>query len=181
LSNIAVIISWALILALFFMIVLMLWTNSKGAPWLPTPRKKVLRMLQMAEVKPEDIVLDLGCGDGRVLLAAARRFHARAIGIEIDPLKAFWCKVLITLLGLRKQVRVICGDFFEEDISDATVVFCYLLQSTNDKLEEKLIQELAPSTRVVTNTFTFRSLVLVKMDDEITSYLYCVGEKPEKT
>ena len=181
LSNITVIIFWFLITALFFLIVLMLWTNAKGAPWLPTPRKKVIRMLQMANVKPEDTVLDLGCGDGRVLVAAARRFKAKAIGIEIDPLKAFWCKILITFLGLRKQVKVICGNFFKEDISVATVVFCYLLQSTNNKLEEKLIQELSPETRVVTNTFIFHSLVLVKIDDATRSYLYYVGTEPEKT
>ncbi|MCF2143272.1 MAG: class I SAM-dependent methyltransferase [Candidatus Heimdallarchaeota archaeon] len=180
-SNITVIIFWVLITALFFLIVLMLWTNAKGAPWLPTPRKKVIRMLQMADVKPEDVVLDLGCGDGRVLITAARRFKAKAIGIEIDPLKAFWCKILITFLGLRKQVKVICGDFFKEDISAATVVFCYLLQSTNNKLEKKLIQELHPETRIITNTFTFQSLVLAKIDDNTCSYLYYIGNEPEKT
>ena len=125
------------ILALFSLISV-LWTNRLGAPWVPTSMSKVRKMLEMAEVGPGDIVYDLGCGDGRVIVTAARRYGARAVGIEIDPLRYLWCQTLITVLGLRDRVRVVYGSFYRKDLSGADVVTCYLLQSTNERLEGKL-------------------------------------------
>ena len=69
-------------------------------------------MLTLAEVKPGDVVYDLGCGDGRAVATAARRFGAQAVGIEIDPLRYLWCQMLITILGLRRRVKIVFGDFF---------------------------------------------------------------------
>ena len=148
------------------------WTHTRGAPWVPTPLSMVRRMLTMAEVGPDDLVYDLGCGDGRTIVTAARHYGARAVGIEIDPLRYLWCQMRITLLGLRGRVRVVYGDFFAQDLSDADVVTCYLLQSTNRKLEGKLKQELAPSARVVSNTFTFPGLCLLGQDDHAKVYVY---------
>ena len=150
----------------------MSWTGARGAPWVPTSMKTVRRMLTMAEVGPGDPVYDLGCGDGRTIVTAARRYGARAVGIEIDPLRYLWCQMLITVLGLRDRVQLVYGDFFNEDLSDADVVTCYLLQSTNEKLEGKLRQELSPGTRVVSNTFTFPRLRLQRKDDGARLYLY---------
>jgi hypothetical protein len=79
--------------------------------------------------------------------------------------------MLITVLGLRDRVRIIYGDFFNQDLSDADVVTCYLLQDTNDRLEGKLKQELHPGTRVVSNTFFFPGLRQVRQDDEAGLYL----------
>ena len=132
----------------------------------------VHKMLAMAEVGPGDVVYDLGCGDGRLIVAAARRYGARAVGIEIHPLRYLWCQALIAVLGLRGRVRVIRGDFFAQDLSDADVVTCYLLQRTNNKLEGKFRQELDPSTRVVSKRFTFPGLHLVRRDDKDKLYLY---------
>jgi predicted RNA methylase len=132
-------------------------------------------MLTMAEAGPDDLVYDLGCGDGRLIVTAARRHGSRAVGIELDPLRYLWCQGLITVLGLRGHVRLVHGDFFAQDLSDADVVTCYLLQSTNEKLEEKLREELRPCTRVVSNQFTFSRLRLVRRDDEAKLYLYEVG------
>ena len=155
------------------------WTNYRGAPWAPTPMSAVHKMLKMAEVGPDDVVYDLGCGDGRTIVAAARRYGARAVGIEIDPLRYLWCQLLITVLGLRDRVEIIFGDFFSQDLSAADVVTCYLLQSTNNKLESKLKQELRPNTRVVSNYFTFPGLHLVSQDEETKVYLYAAKLQEE--
>jgi hypothetical protein len=156
----------------FVALVSILWTNRVGAPWVPTPMKKVHKMLQMAEVGPVDLVYDLGCGDGRTLVTAARHYGARAVGIEIDPLRYLWCQGLITVLGLRDRVRIVYGSFYKQDLSDADVVTCYLLQSTNEKLEGKFMQELHPGTQVVSNSFTFPRLRLLRRDSEAELYLY---------
>ena len=149
-----------------------LWSRLRGAPWLPTPMRVVHKMLAMAEVGPGDLVYDLGCGDGRLIVAAARRYGARAVGIEIHPLRYLWCQVLVTVLGLRDRVRVVRGDFFAQDLSDADVVICYLLQRTNDRLAGKFERELARSTRVISKRFTFPGLRLVRRDDRDKLYLY---------
>jgi len=158
--------------ALFFLIMVFLisliWTNTHGAPWVPTSREVINTMLTMAEIKPGEIVYDLGSGDGRVLIAAVRRFGARAVGVEMDVSRFLWSIAAVTLLGLGKQVRVIRGDFFKVDLSEADVVFTYLLQNTNDRLKDKLRKELRPGTRVVSNPFTFLGLPLVRNDDEET-------------
>jgi len=135
-------------------------------------------MLTLANVQPGETVYDLGCGDGRVLIMAARKFKAKAVGIEIGLIKFLWCQFLITILGLRKKVKVILGDIFKKEYSDADIVFCFLLQSTNDKLESKLIDELDSKTRVITNTFLFHSLPMIGMDGESGFYLYTIGLKP---
>jgi SAM-dependent methyltransferase len=166
--------AWLLVLA-FALMIWVTWTHSRGAPWSPTPMSEVHKMLEMAGVGPDDLVYDLGCGDGRLIVTAARRYGARAVGIEVDPLRTLWCRVLITVLGLRDRVRVVRGDFFAEDLRDADVVTCYLLQSTNETLEEKLQRELGSSTRVVSYEFTFPGLHLMGQDDEAEVYLYNVG------
>ncbi|UCD73259.1 MAG: 50S ribosomal protein L11 methyltransferase, partial [Candidatus Bathyarchaeota archaeon] len=136
------------------------WASLKGGPWVPTSLTTVHRMLAMADVKPGELVYDLGSGDGRILVVAARNFKARAVGIEIDPLLHLLSKLLITLIGLHGQVQVVHGDIFTQDLSKADVVTCFLLPSINEKLAEKLAGELRPGTRVVSNTFIFPGLPL---------------------
>ena len=165
---------WSINIVAALVVILMisiLWTNLRGAPWLPTTMDKVHKMLLMAGVGPGDVVYDLGCGDGRALVAAARTYGARAVGIEIDPLRYLWCQLLITVLGLRRQVKIIYGDIFSQDLSAADVVTCYLLQTTNNRLEGKFKRELAPGTRVVSNTFKFSNLCLVRDDGDVRLYL----------
>jgi SAM-dependent methyltransferase len=153
-------------------VVSILWTIKRGAPWAPTPMSMVHKMLTMAGVGPEDVVYDLGCGDGRIILTAAKRYGAQAVGVEIDPLRYLLCQGLITILGLRGRVRILYGDFFSQDLSEADVVSCYLLRSTNKKLQSKFEQELKPGTRVVSNYFTFPRLNLADQDEEDELYLY---------
>jgi len=161
-----------LLIVLVVLVISMIWTNSRGAPWVPTPMSMVHGMLTMAEVGPDDLVYDLGCGDGRIIVTAARRYGARAVGIELDPLRFVWCQILITVLGLRDRVRLVYGDFYKQELSAASVVTCYLLRATNKKLEGKFKAELNPETRVVSNYFTFPGLRLVNENEEDKLYLY---------
>lgn len=165
------------LLVLIVVVVLLLsiqWPVLTGAPWWPTPNKKVHRMLEMAQVQPEEQVYDLGSGDGRVLIMAARSFGAKAVGIEIDPLRYLLTQTLITLLGLRRQITVHLGDMFRKDISSADVVVTYLLQDTNQRLFEKLAQELQPGTRVVSHDYTYPGWQLLAEDPDQHLYLYRV-------
>ena len=156
-------------------LVSIVWSRLYGAPWVPTPMHVVHHMMVMADVGPNDVLYDLGCGDGRTIVTAARHYGARAVGIEIDPLRYLWCQVLIAVLGLRDRVQVVYGDLFAQDLSGADVVTCYLLQETNDKLEQKLRQELRPGSRIVSNTYVFYHLRLVRFDSAANLYLYNLG------
>ena len=149
-----------------------IWPNKYAAPWVPTSIIEVHKMLQLAKIGPDDLVYDLGCGDGRIIIVAARHYGSRAIGIEIDPLRYVWCQILITMLGLRNRVQIIFGDFFKKDLSHADVVTCYLLPATNEKLENKLMQELQANARVVSHDFLFPRLKLQQKDNEHDLYLY---------
>jgi len=168
-----------LVSALFFVIMVFLmslvWTNAKGAPWVPTSRQVICRMLEMAELKPGEVVYDLGCGDGRVLITAARRYGARAVGVEVDPSRYLWTVLAVTLRGLWSRVKIIRGDLFSVDLGEADVVFTFLLQDTNERLKEKLRRELRPGTRIVSNIFTFSGLPLDTTDEELHLYLYRIA------
>jgi predicted RNA methylase len=169
--------SIATIIAVVFVAIFLIfqtYTQKYGAPWVPTPYKTIRKMLEMAGVKPGDVVYDLGSGDGRVIIEAARSFGANAVGIEIDPLRFLWTKARIFFLGLSGKVNVLFGNFFKIDIGDATVVTIYLLQETNVKLIDKFIQELDPGTRIVSNTFTLPGLKIINQDEKSKIYVYIV-------
>jgi SAM-dependent methyltransferase len=153
------------------------WTAAKGAPWAPTHRTRVRRMLDLARVRPGEVVYDLGSGDGRILLAAARRYGARAVGVEIDPLRYALTRAAVAIVGLSGLVAVRFGDLFRADLSEADVVTCYLWQDTNDALESKLASELRPGARVVSHRYTFPGLRLVDADPRELVYVYEIGTR----
>ena len=164
-----------LILWLIFIVLLgiwFLWPSLIGAPWVPTSRGRVRQMLELAQVTEEDVVLDLGSGDGRILILAAKEFGARAIGIEVDPLRAFWSRLAARRRGLGEKVKVIRGNFFHQNFADATVVTIYQTTDVNKQLREKLSTELKPGTRVVSNCFEFAGWKPVKTTKKPNLYLY---------
>ena len=167
-----------IIISVFLILIISIsWTNYKGSPWVPTTFKMVHKMLDLAEIQPDELLYDLGCGDGRISVIAARKYKAKVVGIEINPLLWLWCQIVITIFGLRSRVKVILGSFYNQDLSDAEVVACYLLPNTNKKLESKLLRELCPGTRVISNTFLFYQVRLAKRDGKALLYIF----SPENT
>jgi SAM-dependent methyltransferase len=122
-------------------------------PYVPTTEAAVEAMLKLADVKKTDIVYDLGCGDGRIVVAAAKKFGAHAVGIDINPVRIKEAKENAKQAGVEDLVRFEENDLFEADIHEASVVTLFLLSSVNLKLRPKLLKDLKPGTRVVSNTF----------------------------
>lgn len=122
-------------------------------PYVATPQHVVDRMLELAEVTEDDVVYDLGSGDGRIVITAAREYGARGVGVEIDSQRVETARENAREAGVEDLVEFRQGDLFEADISEATVVTLYLLPSVNLKLRPKLFEELAPGTRVVSHDF----------------------------
>jgi len=166
-----------LVTILLVLIISLSWSNYKGSPWVPTKFKMVHKMLDLAEIQANELVYELGCGDGRIAVIAARKYHARVVGIEQNPFLWLWCQLVITIFGLRTQVKVILGNFYKQVLHDADVVVCYLLPKTNKELEGKLLRELRPGTRVISNTFLFYQVRLAKRDGKALLYIF----SPENT
>ncbi|MGZ4857030.1 MAG: SAM-dependent methyltransferase [Methanobacteriaceae archaeon] len=166
------------IILIFIVIVAvsMLWPLIIGAAYSPSSKEVVRKMLEMAEVDSDDVVYDLGSGDGRIVMEAAMSYKARAVGVEADPLRVIWSKILITANGLQNQIRIIWGNLFHQNIKDATVVTVFLWQRTNEKLKKKLLEELRPGTRVVSYVWTFEGWKPIKVDTKDRIYLYIIGE-----
>jgi len=110
-------------------------------------------MLDVAKVKTDDIVYDLGSGDGRIVITAAKKFGARGVGIEIDPVLVKKATDNAAAAGVSNRVRFVTQDLFDANISEATVVTLYLLQSINERLRPKLVRDLKPGTRIVSHMF----------------------------
>lgn len=122
------------------------------APFVPTPQDVVNRMLAMAEVKKGDVVYDLGSGDGRLVIAAAK-LGARGVGIDIDPQRIEEGRANAKAAGVESLVEFRLQDALEADLSDATVVTLYLLSSSNVKLRPRLTQQLKAGARIVSHQF----------------------------
>jgi len=119
------------------------------APKVGSPEHAVEKMLEVANLKPGEVIYDLGCGDGRILIAAASRYKAKGVGIEISDHLAHTAAEQVKKAGLQGQVTIIHGDFMKTDLSDANVVTLYLATAANDMLRPNLERYLKPSTRVV--------------------------------
>src|ERR1700693_968013 len=122
-------------------------------PYVPTTEAAVTGMLKLADVKKTDVVYDLGCGDGRIVIAAAKTFGAHGVGIDINPDRIREAKENARKAGVENLVRFEENDFFKADIHEATVVTLFLLNTINLALRPKLLQDLKPGTRIVSNTF----------------------------
>jgi SAM-dependent methyltransferase len=124
----------------------------KDVIWVPTPDALVTKMLQMAKVTKDDLVYDLGSGDGKIPIAAAKQFGAKAVGIEYNPEMADLARRNVKRAGVDGTVRIITGDIFKEDFSKADVVTMYLLPDLNVKLRP-IILKMKPGTRVTSHQF----------------------------
>jgi len=148
-------------------------------PWWATPPSKVESMLALAEVTQDDIVYDLGSGDGRIVIAAAKTYGARGVGIEIDPELIRISTETARDSGVSDRVRFVRGDFWTSDISEASVVTMYLFEETQAKLKPILLEQLHPDTRIVTYWYKIPGWTPVKTKKGIIGniYLYALPSK----
>ena len=121
--------------------------------YVPTPQAVVDAMLEAGRRQASDVVYDLGSGDGRIVITAAKKYGARGVGIEIDPALVKKATENAAAAGVADRVRFVTQNLFTADISEATVVTLYLLQSINERLRPKLVRELKPGTRIVSHVF----------------------------
>ena len=153
------------------------------APYVPTPQDVVDRMLSMAGVGSGDVVFDLGSGDGRLVVTAAKTYGAHGIGIDIDPARIAEGQANAKLAGVSNLVEFRQQDALQADLSKATVVTLYLLSSSNVKLRPKLLSELKPGTRIVSHQFGMGNWTPDKVETftdangtSRTLYLWTVGK-----
>lgn len=123
-------------------------------PFVPTPQETVDRMLAMAKVGPNDYLIDLGSGDGRIPITAAKKFGIRAMGVDLNPVRIAESNDNAKKEGVTDKVQFVQGDLFQQDISKATVLTMYLLPDVNMKLRPKIWSDLKPGTRIVSHAFT---------------------------
>jgi SAM-dependent methyltransferase len=174
---------WSLLALLALAILLLggLWfllPQWYGLPQRPARPKWIRRALELANVQPEETVYDLGSGDGRALVIAAREFHARAVGIEIEPVHcaAAWLWALFN--GVTRQVSIRRGDLLQADLRDADVVFLYLTPAFVERVRPHLESQLRPGTRVVSLSFDFEGWQPANIDIGHLIFLYQMPPHP---
>jgi len=148
------------------------------APYVPSPPDVVEKMLQMADLKEGEMLYDLGCGDGRILIMAARKYGANCVGVELDDGRYRKCVRRVRELNLQSQIRIIHGDAMDISLKDADVVTLYLLTKSNEKLRPNLERDLKRGARVISHDFSMPgwapSLVkeVKELSDSHTIYMY---------
>lgn len=143
-----------------------------GAPWHPTSKNAIRRILDFCETRPGEVIYDLGSGDGRVLIAAARDCGLAGVGIEIDPLKAWFSLYRIRRAGLSDKIRIVRGNVHDQDFGSADILFVYLSHSAVDRLFPALLDKLKPTVKIVSYRFCLRSLTPTKVNADKTIFLY---------
>lgn len=151
-------------------VVWLFWTEFKGAGWQPVPSKTIKRALELTNVTRKDIFYDLGAGDGRVIIAAAKT-RAKAVGIEIDPLRYLLCKLRLKIKH-EENANAFLSDLFTVPLGNATVVFVYLRNWSNERLKRKFLAELKPGTRIITYHWPIRGWKPIAQDKENELWVY---------
>lgn len=163
------------IIFFLFLLLSMFWPpDSPWAPWWRTNKKIARAMCNLAKVGKDDIVYDLGSGDGTALIVASKEFGARGVGIEIDPLRFFVSSILLHSNRLSHMVQIKRKNFFNEDLSKASVIFVYLVPKALERLKQKLLRELRPGTLVISYRYKI-SLPLLRYDKKNDIYLYKIN------
>ncbi len=155
------------LLALLFFVILfagLFFSKSCASPWVPLTKKYVERSLKIADLKPTDILYDLGSGDGRIVIAAAKKYKVQSRGIELVWPLCLISNLLIKLAGLGRLAKVKCGNIMKEDFSEATVIICYLMPNFLEALVPKFKKELKPGTKIISAAFKINGLTLLKID-----------------
>jgi cyclopropane fatty-acyl-phospholipid synthase-like methyltransferase len=144
-----------------------------GAPWHPLMPHTIHRILNFTEIRSGETICDLGCGEGRVLITAAKEYSAKkAIGVEIDPIKVGLARLLAKFKKVDGQVSIIRGNIFDFDPSDVDVVYLYLTHQAMDKLFPEILKKLKPTVRIVSYRFCIRGMTPEKISTDKTLFLY---------
>jgi len=168
-------------ISLLLFLLSMIWPpDSPWSPWWRTNGKVARAMINLAEITESDTIYDLGCGDGTLLLTAAKLKKTRGVGLEIDPSRVFIAKVRTVVEGVGKLVVIKRKDLFSEDISKASVVVVYLVPKTLKKLESKFIEELKPGTKVISYVYPINYLPLINRDEKNQINLYKIPKSVSK-
>lgn len=171
----------AFLLVVAFVALVILWwvwpPDSPWSPWWQVGARESRESLRLAKVAKKDIIYELGCGNARFLVIAAREFGARGVGIEIDPLRYLTAKLNVKINKVSNKVTLKRGNFFDYNISDATIVFVYLVPRVLEKLKPKLFKELIKGTRIISYKYKFalkdgEKMKLIEEDKENEMYLY---------
>ncbi len=166
--NIAIIV----IIVLLLLFLSMIWPpDSPWAPWWRTSQRVAKAQCKLAGIKENDVIYDLGSGDGTALMIAAKEYGATGVGIEIDPLRVYIAKLLLQWYGVDDKIAIVRDSFFNQDISKASVIFVYLVPKTLKRLLPKMKKELKKGTRIVSFRYQM-DLSLVKEDKEHQLRMY---------
>lgn len=156
----------------------MVWPpDSPWSPWWRTNGKVAKTIVKTAGISKDDYLIDLGCGDGVVLVTAATVKGAKGYGVEIDPSRVFLAKLRAFVRGVSDKVTIHRGDLFATSIGDATVVIVYLIPKTLKRLEDKFLKELKPGTRVVSYIYPIPYLPEVARDEKEQVYVYKIPQE----
>jgi tRNA G37 N-methylase Trm5 len=154
------------------------------APYVPTPQEVVDRMLALANVQKNDFVVDLGCGDGRIVVTAAKKYGARGLGVDIDPVRIEEANANAKAAGVTHLVEFKLQDALKTDVSNASVVTTYLLSQSNLKVRPLITKQLKPGSRIVTHSFSMGDWEATKTETfpdatgrQRTIYLYLADGK----
>jgi len=155
------------------------WNLTLDALWQPTDPVTMKQLLYLSEIQPGERLVDLGCGDGRFVVAAARDFGALATGFEIDPFRVFYAKMWILLARLSDRAKVVRGNMYKVDVSDADVVILFLSATSNFRLQKRLREQLRDGARVVSYyhpMWGWQPDMVGKARDGYPIYVYRMGE-----
>ncbi len=149
-----------------------LYTNPLGAQWVPADLNRIRRMLEIAKLKHGEVLYDLGSGDGRIVIEAARSYKVKSIGVEIDPIRVLFSRLKLISHKLENIAQIRFANLFNVNLSDADVVTLYLLPKTINKLKAKLSRELKKGCRIVSLQFPINNWKPIKVDRKFGIYVY---------
>lgn len=152
--------------------------DSPWAPWWQMPDDVIKRMCIMLHISSKDVIYDLGCGTGKALIYASKKFHVRGIGIEIDPIRFYLAKWNVKRFGQENSITLLKKNFFDVNISQATIIFVYLVPAALKRLTSKFLKELKPGTKFVSYVYAIPEdffkgrLKLIQYDKKYRIYYY---------
>jgi hypothetical protein len=150
-----------------------------GALWVISDDQAISRMLALAELEEGDTVVDLGAGDGRILIQAVQNYPVTGLGIEIDPLRVMLARYFVWRRGLRERIKIRWADIFSTDFSQADAIVMYMTREANERLRPIFEEQLQPGTRVVCNAFSVPGWTPLKVDNINLIFVYEVGRTGE--